>query len=179
MYRSSICDSVLTKPVYCNVMPAQSLHVYAAGRDAWSHAYQPGEIKNITQEQAIDYLVSRSISQADAQELVKVCISSVLLCDVTNTGIMPVKPSRCQIRSTPCVWQSLAEQKRNANAMVCKFLKHINCWFSPQLCQRKVPWGYQAYCSSALCRDSKTLRVWEYKSQNHMASSCSTGAICA
>lgn len=45
-----------------------------AGRDAWSHAYQPGEIKNITQEQAMDYLVSRSVAKADAQELVKVCI---------------------------------------------------------------------------------------------------------
>ena len=46
-----------------------------AGRDAWSHAYQPGEIKNITPEQAVDYLVSRSIAKADAQELVKVCLS--------------------------------------------------------------------------------------------------------
>lgn len=51
-----------------------------AGRDAWSHAYQPGEIKNITQKQAIDYLVSRSIAKPDAQELVKVCMPCVLLC---------------------------------------------------------------------------------------------------
>lgn len=51
-----------------------------AGRDAWSHAYQPGEIKNITEEQAVDYLVSRSIGKADAQELVKVCISYILVC---------------------------------------------------------------------------------------------------
>lgn len=51
-----------------------------AGRDAWSHAYQPGEIKNITQQQALDYLVSRSIAKTDAQELVKVCMSFVLLC---------------------------------------------------------------------------------------------------
>lgn len=50
-----------------------------AGRDAWSHAYQPGEIKNITQKQAIDYLVSRSIAKADAQELVKVGTSFVLV----------------------------------------------------------------------------------------------------
>ena len=57
--------------------------VRMAGRDAWSHAYQPGEIKNITQEQAIDYLVSRSIAKADAQELVKVCKSHVLLCIAT------------------------------------------------------------------------------------------------
>lgn len=41
-------------------------------RDAWSHAYQPGEIKTITQEQAIDYLMSRGIDKADADELVKV-----------------------------------------------------------------------------------------------------------
>ena len=45
-----------------------------AGRDAWSHAYQSGEIKNITQEQAIEYLVSRHIAKADAQELVKASI---------------------------------------------------------------------------------------------------------
>lgn len=49
-----------------------------AGRDAWSHAYQPGEIKNITQEQAIEYLVSRHIAKADAQELVKARIDCLL-----------------------------------------------------------------------------------------------------
>lgn len=49
----------------------QALHILHS-RDAWSHAYQPGEIKNITQEQAIEYLVSRHIAKADARELVQV-----------------------------------------------------------------------------------------------------------
>ncbi|DBA82847.1 TPA: hypothetical protein ACH3X1_007069 [Trebouxia sp. C0004] len=41
-------------------------------RDAWSHAYQPGEIRNITNEEAKDYLVNRGIEAEDAEELVKV-----------------------------------------------------------------------------------------------------------
>lgn len=72
-----------------------------AGRDAWSHAYQPGEIKNITQEQAIDYLVGRSIAKADAQELVKVSfLCSFVHCNycVHNTilGVLSVIQT-CQI----------------------------------------------------------------------------------
>lgn len=41
-------------------------------RDAWSHAYQPGEIKNISQEQAAEYLEKRGIDPKDAEQLVKV-----------------------------------------------------------------------------------------------------------
>ena len=43
-----------------------------AGRDAWSHAYQPGEIKNITQEEAVAYMVNRGVNPTDAEQLVKV-----------------------------------------------------------------------------------------------------------
>lgn len=68
-----------------------------AGRDAWSHAYQPGEIKNITQEQAVDYLVGRSISKADAQELVKVhflCFPVQCICRVLDAILCVIqKPS--------------------------------------------------------------------------------------
>ena len=66
-----------------------------AGRDAWSHAYQPGEIKNITPKQATDYLVSRSIAKTDAQELVKVCMSFVLLCIAPNVPSCYFSWSRC------------------------------------------------------------------------------------
>ncbi|DBB09593.1 hypothetical protein WJX82_008458 [Trebouxia sp. C0006] len=41
-------------------------------RDAWSHAYQPGEIRNITTEEAKDYLVNRGIDAQDAEQLVQV-----------------------------------------------------------------------------------------------------------
>ena len=42
------------------------------GRDAWSHAYQPGEIRNINADEAKDYLVNRGIDAQDAEQLVKV-----------------------------------------------------------------------------------------------------------
>lgn len=43
-----------------------------SGRDAWSHAYQPGEIKNLLEPEAVEYLVQRGIDKRDAQELFQV-----------------------------------------------------------------------------------------------------------
>lgn len=41
-------------------------------RDAWSHAYQPGEIKNLFEPEAVDYLVQRGVDEKDAHELFQV-----------------------------------------------------------------------------------------------------------
>jgi hypothetical protein len=54
------------------VLPVMIWVLSVTGRDAWSHAYQPGEIRNITEEEAKDYLVNRGIDTEDAEQLVKV-----------------------------------------------------------------------------------------------------------
>ena len=54
------------------VLPVVIRMLSVTGRDAWSHAYQPGEIRNITTEEAKDYLVNRGIDAQDAEQLVKV-----------------------------------------------------------------------------------------------------------
>ncbi len=59
-------------PVALCVLPVVMWVLSVTGRDAWSHAYQPGEIRNITTEEAKDYLVNRGIDAQDAEQLVQV-----------------------------------------------------------------------------------------------------------